>query len=199
MKSILVGLGLCVCVLFIFPFQLHAGGPLMAIETQVNKVLEVLRDPALKGETAKKARKDKVWALVNELFDYTELSKRALGRNWKKLDAGQKKEFTDLFSRLLGGVYLDRIMSYSDEKVSFTKETLFKKDKAEVQTVVAAKSGDIPIHYRMILKDGKWKVFDVTIEGVSLVMNYRTQFRQILQNHKPEHLIDILRKKVEKS
>ncbi len=199
MKSILVGLGLCLCILFILPLQVRAGGPLTAIETQVNKVLEVLRDPALKGEDAKEARKNKVWALINELFDYTELSKRALSRNWKKLDVNQKKEFTDLFSKLLGGVYLDRIMAYSDEKVTFKKETLFKKTKAEVQTLVAAKSGDIPIQYRMILKDGSWKVFDVVIEGVSLVRNYRTQFRQILQNNTPEHLLEILRKKVKNS
>jgi phospholipid transport system substrate-binding protein len=199
MKNILIGLGLCLCVLSIFPFQLHAGGPLTAIETQVNKVLEVLRDPALKTEAAKETRKNKVWALISELFDYTELSKRALGRNWKKFDVRQKEEFTDLFSKLLGGVYLDRIMAYSDEKVTFEKETLFNKNQAQVQTLVAAKSGDIPIHYSMMLKNGNWRVFDVTIEGVSLVRNYRTQFREILQNNKPEHLIDILRKKVEKS
>ncbi|MFZ0448336.1 MAG: ABC transporter substrate-binding protein [Desulfatiglandaceae bacterium] len=196
MKNILIGLGLCLCVLFIFPFQLHAGTPLTAIETQVDKVLAVLREPALKAEAAKDARKDKVWALISELFDYTELSRRALGRNWKKLDGNQKKEFTDLFSRLLGGVYLDRIMAYSDEKVTFKKETLFNKNYAQVQTAVAAKSGDIPIQYSMILKDGNWRVFDVIIEGVSLVRNYRTQFREILQNNTPEQLIEILRKKV---
>jgi len=196
MKNILIGLGLCLCVLFIFPFQLHAGTPLTAIETQVDKVLAVLREPTLKAEAAKDARKDKVWALISELFDYTELSRRALGRNWKKLDGNQKKEFTDLFSRLLGGVYLDRIMAYSDEKVTFKKETLFNKNYAQVQTAVAAKSGDIPIQYSMILKDGNWRVFDVIIEGVSLVRNYRTQFREILQNNTPEQLIEILRKKV---
>jgi phospholipid transport system substrate-binding protein len=199
MKNIIVALGLCLCVLLIFPFQVHAGAPLTAIETQVNKVLAVLRDPALKVESAKKTRRDKVWALISELFDYTELSKRALGRNWKNLDANQQKEFTDLFSRLLGGVYLDRIMAYSDEKVTFKNETLFNKNYAEVQTVVAAQSGDIPIQYSLILKGGNWKVFDVTIEGVSLVRNYRTQFREILQNNKPEHLIEILRKKVKNS
>lgn len=199
MRNIFIALGLCLSLLLALPLQGRAGAPLTAIETQVNKVLDVLREPSLKGEAAKAARKDKVWGLINELFDYTELSRRALGRNWKKLDVDQKKEFTDLFSRLLGGVYLDRIMAYSDEEVSYKKEALYKRNKAEVQTLVAAKSGDIPIHYRMILKNGNWKVFDVVVEGVSLVRNYRTQFRKILQNKPPEHLLEILRKKVNNS
>jgi phospholipid transport system substrate-binding protein len=180
----------------IFPVNAIAGAPLESIQGQVNKVLDVLRDPALKAESAKEAKEERIWAIADDIFDYTALSKRTLSRNWKKLNANQQKEFIDLFSKLLGGLYMDKIMAYTDEKVVFEKESMLSENRAEVQSKVITSSAEIPIHYRLIMKNDEWKVYDVIIEGVSLIKNYRSQFRDILRNKSPEDLLEILRKKV---
>jgi phospholipid transport system substrate-binding protein len=180
------------------PLSAIAATALETIQTQVTEVLDVLRDPALKEENAKEAKEKKIWAIAEDIFDFTELSKRTLGRDWKKLNASQQKEFTDLFSKVLGNVYLDRIMAYTNEKVVFDKESRLSDDKAEVKSQVITASAEIPINYRMINMKGKWKVYDVVIEGVSMVKNYRVQFREILKNQSPNDLLGILREKAEK-
>jgi phospholipid transport system substrate-binding protein len=133
-----------------------------------------------------------------ELFDFTELSKRSLGQNWDKLNPDQQKEFINLFRSLLEETYADKIMSYTDEKVVFNKEISLSGKTVEVQTTIVTKTSEVPIHYRLIEKNGNWKVYDVVIEGVSLVSNYRTQFREILANKTPETLLETLRKKTRK-
>jgi phospholipid transport system substrate-binding protein len=133
------------------------------------------------------------------MFDYTELSKRTLGQNWSKLNAGQQTEFLGLYKKLLEDAYADKIIAYTDEKVVFGKETSLSEKTAEVQTTVITKKADIPIHYRVIQKGSDWKVYDVVIEGVSLVSNYRNQFKEILLNKTPDALLDTLRKKVGKA
>jgi len=174
-----------------------AATPLETIKTQVDRSLEVLRDPALKAESAKAEKEKKIWAILDGVFDYTELSKRTLAQNWKRFSPDQQAEFTRLFGKLLGTVYMDRIIAYKDEKVVFGKVTNLSDKTAEVQSEVRS-SKPIPINYRMILENGEWKVYDVVIEGVSLVQNYRTQFREILTNKSPEDLLKTLREKTRK-
>ncbi|MFC1821496.1 phospholipid-binding protein MlaC [Thermodesulfobacteriota bacterium] len=188
-------------ILIIFltlPLQAHAGKPLDTVQVQVEKILDILRDPGLKAKSAEEVKKDRIWEIIGTVFDYNELSRRALGRNWKKLDASQQKEFTDLFSRLLGNIYLGRIIAYTDEKVVFDKEKMLAEDKAEVQSRIVTASKEIPLNYRLILKGGEWRVYDVAVEGISLVRNYRTQFRDIFKKKSPEDLLEMLRKKVAK-
>ena len=97
-----------------------AASPLETIQTQVDRALEVLRDPALKAESAKATKEKKIWAILDGVFDYTELSKRTLAQNWKRFSPDQQKEFINLFGKLLGTVYMERIIAYKDEKVVFT-------------------------------------------------------------------------------
>jgi phospholipid transport system substrate-binding protein len=190
------GVVMLAMVLLYIPVNAIAGGALETIEGQVNKVLELLKDPAMKAESAKEAKEKRLWEITGEIFDYRELSRRTLGRNWKKLNAKQQEEFIDLFSKLLGGVYMDKILAYTDEKVVFEKETMVSETKVEVQSKIITASAEIPINYRMIKKGDEWNVYDVVIEGVSLVKNYRSQFTDILTNKTPEDLLDVLRKKV---
>jgi phospholipid transport system substrate-binding protein len=199
MKRGIVALSFVFMVSMAFPLYVHGAAPVDTIETEVNKILDVLRDPALKAPSAKETREERIWAIIDGVFDYAELSKRALGRNWRKFKAEQQKEFTELFSRLLGNVYLDRIMAYTDERIVFGKENMVSEKKAEVESKIVTESKEIPVHYRMILKDGGWKVYDVVIEGVSLVRNYRGQFKEILTNKSPQALIEMLRKKLGKA
>ncbi len=184
-----------VTVLKLLPVSVFAASPQETIQTQVNLALEALRDPALKGESAKETKEKKIWTIIDGVFDYTELSKRTLAQNWKKFSPDQQEEFTRLFGKLLGSVYIDRIMAYKDEKVLFGKVTNLSDKTAEVESEVLRSSKSIPIHYRMIFGNGEWKVYDVVIEGVSLVQNYRSQFREILTNRPPEDLLKMLRQK----
>jgi phospholipid transport system substrate-binding protein len=195
-RQVLVWIMMTVMALFVFPLHVSAGTPQQIIEAQVNKVLDVLREPTSESESGKKVKEEKIWSIFDSIFDYTELSKRTLSRNWKKLNGDQQKEFEELFRKLLGNVYMDRILAYQDEKVVFHRETVLAEDKVEVQSKVLTGTKEIPMYYRMIKKNDKWRVYDVVIEGVSMVMNYRSQFNNILAKKSPEELLMILRKKV---
>ncbi len=182
----------------VFVCLAYAGTPLDTIKANANSVLDVLRDPKLKGESGKKAKEQKIEAAAEKLFDFVELSKRTLGLNWNKFSTDQRKEFVDLYKSILKDAYVEKITAYTNERVNFTKEVPLSGNLAEVQSTVATKSGTVSIFYRVIKKDGEWRVYDVVIEGVSLINNYRTQFREILGNNPPETLLDTLRKKVGK-
>ena len=198
MKRSLVVLIIALAALRFSPVSAFAASPLETIKPQVDRALGVLRDPALKAESAKAAKEKKIWEILDTVFDYTELSKRTLAQNWKRFSLDQQKEFISLFGKLLGTVYMDRIIAYKDEKVVFGKVTNLSDKTAEVQSEVVQSSKSIPIHYRMIIVNGEWKVYDVVIEGVSLVQNYRTQFRDILTTKSPEDLLKTLREKTRK-
>jgi phospholipid transport system substrate-binding protein len=194
------GLSSLVFVLFLcMPLSSFAGAPLDSVKGNVDKVLDVLRDPALKGESGKKAKKAKVRTISERMFDYNELSRRTLGQNWTKLNTEQQKEFTDLYKSILEDAYVDKIVTYTDEKVLYNKESPLTEKTVEVQTTIVTKKADIPICYRVMQKGAEWRVYDVVIEGVSLINNYRTQFREILTNKTPEALLETLRKKVGKA
>src|SRR4030043_772756 len=183
----------------IFPSYAFAGVPLETVKGYADKVLDVLRDPALKAEAAKKTKKDKLRAISEKMFDFTELSKRTLAQNWSKFNPEQQKEVVECYTSLLEDAYANRIMAYTDEKIVFSKEVALTEKTVEVRSTVLRTKGDIPIYYRVIMKDGSWRVYDVVIEGVSLINNYRSQFREILANKPPESLLETLRKKVGKT
>ena len=187
--------GLLILMLLLSPIQAKAGLPLDTIKEHVNSVLDVLRNPALQGEANKEAKEQKIESIANQMFDYVALSRLTLGRSWRDFNKEQQKEFVSLYRTILKKAYMDKILTYTDEKVVFDKEMMLAENKAEVQTRIITKSADIPISYRMYLKDGQWRVYDVIAEGISLVQNYRTQFREILANNPPEEVLKILRQK----
>ena len=186
-------------LVLLLPLISYAGIPMDTVKVGVNKVLSVAGDPALQSEAAKKSKEEKIRAIIGEFFDFTVLSRLTLGRNWKKFKPDQQKEFVGLYRTLLENVYLGRILEYSDEKVIFAKETMLSKKKAEVQSKVVAGSTEIPINYRMVLRNNEWKVYDVIIEGISMVKNYRSQFKQLLVKGSPDDLLKTLREKVNKA
>ncbi len=185
-------------ILIMFPVVSFSGVPLDTVKANANVVLDILRDPALKGEKGLKVKREKVHTAAMKFFDFVELSKRTLGLNWNKLTPDQRKEFVELYRSLLEDAYVDKLTSYTNEQVNFTKEIPLSENTVEVQSKVIAKSGEIPIFYRVIKKENDWKVYDVVIEGVSLITNYRNQFREILGNNPPEKLLETLRTKVGK-
>lgn len=183
-------------IIFILSVPAYAGAPTVAVDKTVKRVLDVLRDPKLKSPAAKEIKKEKLRVIYKDMFDEMEFSRRTLTRNWKKFTPDQRKEFVNLFEQVLERAYLDKILDYSNEKIIFYKEDTLTDNQVEVQSKIVTASKEIPIFYRMILKDGTWKVYDVVVENVSLVQNYRTQFNEILADGTPEQLLQTLRKKV---
>ena len=191
-------IGLILLTLLQVSFPAFAGVPLDTVKANVNGVIEVLRDPKLQGESGTKVKEQRIATAAEKLFDFVELSKRTLGLNWNKFTQDQRKEFVELFKSILKDAYVEKITAYTNEQINFTKEVPLSEDTVEVQSDIVAKSGQVPIYYRVIKKDSEWKVYDVVIEGVSLVSNYSTQFREILASNPPEKLLETLRKKVGK-
>jgi len=198
MKKEITGLILILSFLLVIPLQGYAATPKETVEDGVNKILKMLGDPAFKAQS-----KDQQIATlgdeIDNVFDFMELSRRTLGKSWKKMNAEQQTEFVKLFKELLQGVYADRLLAYSDQKVIFDKEIMLKKGRAEVQSYLQTSDGTkVPLFYRLTDKKGSWKVYDVIIEGVSMVKNYRTQFREIISKDSPDKLLEVLRDKVNK-
>jgi phospholipid transport system substrate-binding protein len=198
MKRQITAMILMVALLIVMPFQAYAASAKETVETSVNKVTKTLGDPTFKAKP-KDAKITEIGNIIGEVFDYTELSKRTLGREWKKMKPDQQKEFIELFKELLQGVYADRLLAYTDEKIVFDKEIELKKGRAEVQSNIVLSDGTkVPIFYRLTNKSGQWKTYDLIIEGVSLVKNYRSQFKEIISKDSPEKLLEIMRNKVKK-
>jgi len=185
-----------VLLIFMLTTVAYAGVPLNTVEKTVKKVLDVLRDPQLKAPAAKEIKKQKLRTIYEEMFDRIEFSKRTLARNWNKFSPAQRAEFVNLFEQVLEKAYIDKILDYSNEKIDFYKENMVSENQAEIQSKIITAAKEIPVYYRVILKDGKWRVYDVVVENVSLVQNYRTQFNEILSDQTPEQLLEILHKKV---
>jgi len=169
------------------------GGPPTEIARQViEKALKILQNPAYKGEQ----RRQMVKRIVDPYFDYREMAKRTLGPVWGKLNAGQRNEFVRLFAELLEASYSDKIEKYAQNvKIDYTSEIL-TGDYAEVRTMLTWPNDRIPLNYRLLQEDDVWKVYDVVIEGVSLVSNYRAQFRRIIHQSSYAELVRRLQTKV---
>jgi phospholipid transport system substrate-binding protein len=200
MKKKFIGLNIILfVVLLILPLQVLAGDAKDTVAAQIDKMLAKMQTPEFKG-MERDAKLNEISTVINEVFDWQELSQRTLGREWKKFSPDQQKEFVTLFEKLLEGIYADRILAYTQEKIEFGKETELKKGRVEVESyIITTDNKKVPLFYRMTNNSGQWRVYDVVIEGVSMVKNYRGQFRQILSNKKPEDLLQTLREKVKEN
>jgi phospholipid transport system substrate-binding protein len=197
MKRKFIGLKIIILlgVLLILPLQVLAGDAKETVKGQIDKMLTTMQTPEFKG-LGRDAKLTEISAIINEVFDYQELSRRTLGREWKKFSPDQQKEFVTLFEKLLQGIYADRILAYTHEKIEFGKETELRKGQTEVESyIITTDNKKVPLFYRMTNKSGQWRVYDVVIEGISMVKNYRGQFREILSKKKPEDLLQTLREK----
>jgi len=184
----------CVLVCFLSAVCAYAADPLSTVKADVDRVLGVVNDDTLSTE----AKKDKLRGYYQQMFDTEVLSRQSLGANWHRLDPSQQQRFIHLFGRLLERTYMDKILSYHNQKIVYGRQIMFSDTRAQVQTKITTDSGEeVPIDYQMILANGVWKVYDVAVANVSLVLNYRSQFQAILATNTPEQMLEILKKKVE--
>jgi phospholipid transport system substrate-binding protein len=172
-----------------------AGDPTDQVKQRVDAVLEVLRNKELKKPEKEKIRRAKIREIVDTIFDFPEMSRRSLGIHWRKRTQDEQKEFVSLFSDLLEDTYIKKIEKYNDEKILYTGESI-RDNYAVVKTkVITRKETEIPLDYRLLKENNKWEVYDVVIEGVSLVNNYRSQFSEILNSNPYAELVNRLKKK----
>jgi phospholipid transport system substrate-binding protein len=172
-----------------------AGPPTDQLKNAVDRVVKVLEDPTLKGSGRVAERRAAVRKIAEEIFDFNEIARRALARHWQPLSEKQRAEFVSLFSDLLERSYISKIELYGGEKIQYTGERV-EGDTASVPTRIVTKNGtEVPIDYRLLKKGDRWLVYDVNIEGVSLVSNYRTQFNKIIQTGSFAELIQKLKTK----
>ena len=191
-------LSLSLLLFLAIPSFVMAGEPTDRIKVVSDKIIAIIFDDSLKTPEMKSKRDQMVFEIVDGLFTWEEFSRRALARHWGKRTEDEKKTFISLFRQLVERTYMAKAGQYSGGKVIFLGEKV-EGDYCNVSTQVLTSAGtQIPVDYRMIKKDGVWWVYDVYIEGVSLVSNYRTQFNDILIKSSFEDLLNRLKEKIEK-
>jgi len=191
MRNLHVALAILFSIALVTP--VFAATPTEQLRQHVDQVIKVLDDPALKSAPAQ--RRAAVRKISEDIFDYQDTARRALGQHWNARTPEEQHEFVQLFADLLDKAYFSKIDRYQGEKVRYGAETV-NGDEAVVKTTIVSKNGsDIPVDYRLHLADGRWRVYDVNIEGVSLVANYRTQFNKIVQTESYATLVQKLKAK----
>lgn len=182
--------------LLAIPQKALAGIPTEQLKNTTDKILAVVTDPALKDPSKSADRRKLIRKAVDERFDWEELSRRALGRHWARRSDEERKTFVELFGQLLERTYLDRVEGYSGEQVSYVGETVDGEYAIVEARILTAQRTEVPVLYRMRQRGDSWMVYDIVIEGVSLVANYRNQFQSILARSSYEELVRLLKDRV---
>lgn len=172
-----------------------AGEPTQQIKETTDKILVILSNPSLKGPAQAEERRKVIGQTVDERFDWEEMSRRSLARHWAARTPEEKKEFIGLFRDLLERTYLDKVDDYSGEAVTYQGDTIDGNYASVKVKIVTSKGKEIPVEYRVMKKQTQWLVYDMTIEGVSFVNNYRSQFNSILSKSPYSELVKRLKDK----
>jgi len=174
-----------------------AGPPTEQLRAQMDGVVKVLEDPELKREGRQVERRAAIRRLANEIFDFSETARRSLGQHWQARTPAEREQFVRLYADLLERSYIGKIELYSGERILFVGDTI-ERDQATVRTRLQTKAGtEIPVDYRMHRVGDRWLTYDVAIEGVSMVANYRAQFNKIIQASGYASLVSKLTEKQE--
>lgn len=170
--------------------------PMESVKKTVDEVVHIVGDKEMKKSETK--RRQALKKAIGGIFDYSEMGKRSLGKHWKDRTPAEKKQFAELFATLLENSYAGKIESYNNEKIVYIKEVTIDDDHVEVKSkVVTAARDEFTLDYRLFRQNGKWMVYDVIIEGVSLINNYYSQFNKIIINSSYEKLVKKLQSKNE--
>lgn len=169
-----------------------ADDPMSVVKSTVNQALVVLRDK----QTPLAQRQDKLRQIVSTTFDFTEMAKSALGYHWNKISAAQQQEFTTAFVAFIEDSYLSKISDYSGQQVNFLRATNDGPQYAQVNTDIVQPKGDaIHVNYRLLQENNTWKIYDVTVDAISIIANYRNQFNRVMNNKGYDTLISDLKSK----
>ncbi|HET7005781.1 MAG TPA: ABC transporter substrate-binding protein [Candidatus Binatia bacterium] len=175
-----IALAASAVLLSAFANTVQAGAPTEQVRQTADKVLQVLQDPQFKSNSNAAQRRDQLTQILASRFDFAEMAKRSLGANWQKGSAAEQQQFVRLFTNLLENSYIGQIEAYSGEKINYGRESV-EQNQADVETKIVTKKGEeVSVNYKLKADGGNWKVYDVVIENVSLVNNFRNQFNRML-------------------
>jgi len=167
------------------------------MQCAVEEVMAILKDDQLKLPERSQDRRKLILTVIRYHFDFEEMSKLAMGAHWKEISDNDKGHFVEIFSQLVENSYINKIEAYSDQQIIFLKESV-QENKSLVPTLIKHNNLDIPIHYKLHKAHDRWRVYDVVIEGVSLVQNYRSQFSSIIMKEKYAGLVQRIDEKLGK-
>ncbi len=185
--------------LSLFPGTAFAASPMEQVQGAIDRVIRILNRPDLQAKEKREARRALLRTEIRPVFDFREMAKRSLGVHWRRRTPEERERFVTLFTELLENSYLGKIESYKGEKIRYVKERL-DPPYAEVSTVViTSREQEIPLDYRLLQEGDRWRIYDVVIEGISLVNNYRSQFGSILQRSSFDELVGKLRSSLRES
>jgi phospholipid transport system substrate-binding protein len=178
----------------------YGAQPLDELKGPIEQVINILRDPQYKDAAKKDLQREKMWEIARKIFDFEAIARGTLTRfRWDGFTPRQREEFTDVFTEFIGNNYFNKIQGeYHNEEVVFLKQEMFTESKARVMTKIRRESIEIPVDYSMWVRNDRWKIFNVYIEGVSLLGNYRNEFERFLTNSSIGDLISELKKKVDR-
>ena len=192
LKMTLIGLAA-----FFYAAAAYAGVATDQVRSTVDQVIAILQDSSLKVESKQKDRREQLRKVILARFDFAEMARRSLGPEWRRRTPAEQEDFVKLFTDLLQENYIGTIESYNGDKVIYNRE-LKDQDNAEVQTTLTTKREDsYSINYRLRLVGKDWKVYDVVIENISVVNNYRSQFSRVLARSSYEELVRNMREKAQ--
>jgi phospholipid transport system substrate-binding protein len=190
-----LGLGFAALFVLVSAQEAVAGAATDQLKGAIERVVATLDSPALKGDGKVLERRAAVRKIANEIFDFSEIARRSLGRYWPPLTEPQRTEFVGLFGDLLERSYISKIELYGGEKIVYSGERV-EADLAVVSTRIMTKNGtEVPVDYRLFKRGDRWMIYDVSVEGISLVSNYRTQFNKIIQTNGYNGLVEKMRTK----
>ncbi len=172
--------------------SLAASSPTDDVRTSVDAILVILQN----GELDVQQKRADISKIITKRFDFRAMSQRTLATNWKKTSDEEKKQFTALFSQLIESSYVGRIEAYTNEKVEYPGEKV-KGKKAVVETLILSSSADIPVNYKLYQKGDQWLVYDVIIEGISLISNYRSSYQEIMKDEGFDGLLNKMQAKID--
>jgi len=169
-------------------------GPIETMKPVLADLTKLLNDQQLHGDAHKEERRKKIMSTIKSGFDFQEMCKRVLGRTWRDINKAQREHFTELMTKLLENAYIGKLEDYHYKSIEYVDQ-IIQGDRAQVTTLVNKDDVKLPVHYILQLTPKGWMVYDINIEGVSLVRNYMEQFRSILRTDSFDGLIKIIENK----
>ena len=179
------------CLAFTVPSHSSNDGPTEQLKPTLTKLIDIVKDPLLRGNEKKTERRQVIMATVSERFDFGEMSKRVLGPTWRKIEKKEQEVFIRQMTKLLENNYIGQLENYSGDSIEYVGERV-KQERAQVSTLIENNGAKYPVHYIMAKDGDKWMVYDINIEGVSLIRNYRAEFNSILLQQNFDGLLQTL-------
>jgi len=171
--------------------------PMAQLKVSVDGIVDILKREELKGPEKYDERQRLIWEVAYEMFDFREMAKSSLGKNWNNISAEERDQFVELFSSLVKKRYIGKINDYTDQEIVYTKQ-LIKKNRAMVYSLIIDKGTEIPIIYKLKANQNKWFIYDMKIENVSMVLNYRRDFDSVIRKEKFAGLLERINQQLEK-